>query len=601
MKRLWLFLLAALLLAGCAKKTPQPENTEDTSAQTEETLGLYVPDSAVEQQTGGAVRTYCLQGDTYYDLVGMGTNLLAIGQKGLTVLAGEQGEVIASLETGDITSVSVMDTSAIGMAYYLPTTRQVNVLNPQLESVTQLTLPDVIVGKPVISLDRNEIYYSTGNEIRGLHMTTGISRLLRQQSVVKLSLLGAYFDGAVLLCQLTDASGGVKLEYISSESGQTLSSVQGISNLQTHGAEYFTYWRDGTVHKSVYGTRGGESKSFLPALPEDQVGGRVALPAMHGIVDYVETENGLELSYYDMQTGKRTAQVTIPGMKTPSKIHSDGVHIWILTADQETALYRWDITKSPVTDETIYVGTLYTAQNPDEQGLAQCRLLADEYQKLYGVKLLLWQDAVKRTGGHTLTAEYHTQVITDMLEKMQPILSCFPSKFLQKTVEKGWIQIALVQTIDGDKDWVQFWEEGDCWVLVSSQADVVKSVLQGMSYAIDSRVLGNSRDFDNWNQMNPEGFAYSYSDMAEENPAYLEGEGKAFADALAMTYPHEDRCRIFYNAMLPDNADMFTAPIMKEKLLQVCMGIREAYNLEKKTDSYVWEQYLDTSLAYVKE
>ncbi|MBE7001569.1 MAG: hypothetical protein E7421_02580 [Ruminococcaceae bacterium] len=600
MRRLWLFLLVALLLVGCGRRQPQPEATESTPPA-EETQGLYVPDSPVEQQTGGAVRPYSLRADTYFDLAGMGANLLVVGQKGLMVLAGEQGEVMASLETGDITPVSVVDTAVTGMAYYVTTTRQVNVLNPQLKSVTQLTLPETIVGKPVISLTKNEIYYSTGNEIRALHMNTGISRLLRQQTVAKQSLMGAYFDGAVLLCQMTDESGNTKLEYISSESGQTLSSGQGLSNLQTHGNEYFVYWQDGVVHQSVYGTRGAEAKSFLPpAQPEGKTVGRVSLPAMHGIVEYVETESGLELTYYDMQSGKRTAQVTVPGMQLPTKLHTDGTYIWILTADESYALYRWDITKSPVEDETVYTGTLYTAQNPDTQGLAECRLLADEYEKLYGVKLLLWEDAVKRTGSHSLTAEYHTHIIKGMLEKLQPLISQFPEKFLQKTVEKGWIQIAFVQTIDGDKDWVQFWEEGDSWVLVSAKADVVDAVLQGMAYAIDSRVLGNSRDFDNWDQLNPEGFAYSYAAAAEEKPEYLEGEGKAFADVLSMTYPHEDRCRIFYNAMLPDNAAMFTSPIMKEKLLRLCTGIREAYNLEKKTEVYPWEQYLETSIAYVK-
>lgn len=600
MKRLWLILLAAMMLNGCARRPSQPEATESTP-EIEETHGLYVPDSGVEQQTGGAVRPYSLSADTYFDVAGMGTNLLVVGQKSLMVLAGEQGEVIASLETGDVTSISVVDTAVTGMAYYVPTTRQVNVLNPQLKSVKQITLPEVIVGKPVISLANNEIYYSTGSEIRALHMTSGISRLIRQQSMVKQSLMGAYFDGAVLLCQMTDESGNTKLEYVSSETGQTISGAQGLSNLQTHGSNFLVYWQDGVVLQSVYGTRGGEAKSFLaPLLPEDKAGGRVSLPAMHGVVQYVETEEGLAFSFYDMQSGKHTAQVTVPGMQIPMKIHSDGTYIWILTADEEYALYRWDISKSPVEDENIYTGTLYTAQSPDVEGLAQCRQLADEYQTLYGVKLLLWEDAVQRTGGYTLTAEYHPHVIKDMLEKLQPLISQFPQKFLQKTVEKGWIQIALVQTIDGNKDWVQFWEDGDCWVLVSAKADAVSAVLQGMAYAIDSHVLGNSRDFDNWNQLNPEGFAYSYGNQGEEKPEYLEGEGKAFADALAMTYPHEDRCRIFYHAMLPDNAEMFASPIMKAKLLLMCTGIREGYGLEKKTETYLWEQYLETPIAYVK-
>ena len=147
---------------------------------------------------------------------------------------------------------------------------------------------------------------------------------------------------------------------------------------------------------------------------------------------------------------------------------------------------------------------------------------------------------------------------------------------------------------------MQFWEEGDCWILISAKADVAKALIQGISYGIDSHVIGNSRKYDTWDQINPRLFAYSYDETPGEWAKYLEGATRAFADEIAMTYPHEDRCRIFYNAMLPDNAEMFTSTIMQEKLLRVCAGIREAYGLEKKEETYPWEHYLQTSLAYTK-
>ncbi len=600
MKRLWILLLAVLLLAGCKKQPPEP-STEPTDI-TEETSGLYVSGSTVEQATDGAVWMYALPEDTYFDLVGMGTNVLVVGQRGLTLLSGEQAAVVATLETSDITPVSVVDTDATGMAYYIPNDRQINVYNPQLQAVIQLALPETVVGKPVISFAKYEVYYSTGTEIRALNMNTGISRLLRQQTVANLTLLGAYFGGDVLLCQYTNETGATQMTYISTETGQTLKAAQGISNLQTNGADYFAYWLDGTVRQSVFGARGGETKCFLgPALPEDKIGGRVAMPVMHGIVDYVETDSGLELNYYNLNTGKRTAQVTIPGLKAPTKFHSDGTHIWILAADAEEVLYRWNISRSPVADEESYTAQLYTAENPDTEGLEECAELASAYEKQYGVKLLLWQDAVARSGGYTLVAEHKTQIIHTMLEQMKPVLESFPEKFLLKTVEKGWLRIALVQSIDGGKDWAQFWEEGDCWILISAKSDAGKALIQGIAYGIDSRVLGNSRKYDVWNQLNPKGFAYSYSDTAEVVQKYLEGQTRAFTDVTAMTYPHEDRCRVFYNAMLPENSAMFTSPVMKEKLLRVCMGIREAYGLEKSEETYIWEQYLDTSLAYVKK
>lgn len=600
MKRLLVILMVVLLLVGCGKKTP-PAVTEPTNSE-EQDYGLYEPGSSVEQGTEGAVRQYKLPEDTYFGLTGIGGNVLAMGQKGMTMLTGDLAQGVTSLETTELFAASVIDTHATGLAYYLPGTRQVKMLNPQLQVTLDLTLPEAALGKPVISLAKYEVYYSTGSEIRALNINTGISRLLRQQTVANLTLVDAYFGGEVLLCQLADENGSPQLAYVSTETGQTLNGGLDISNLQTNGAEFFADWQDGTLLQSVYGIRGAESKRFsAPGIPEGKTGGRAVLLAMRGVVYYTETDSGLELSYYNLSTGKHTAQVVIPGLKTPAKLCSDGTHIWLMVTEGEPMLYRWDISKSAITDEAVYTSTLYTAEKPDTQGLTQCRTLADDYQKKYGVKLLLWQDAVAHADGHTLVAEHKPQVLEKMLKAAEPVLTHFPEKFLLKTVEKGWLQIAFVQSIDGDKDWVQFWEEGDCWILISAKADTAKALIQGIAYGIDSHVIGNSRKYDTWNQLNPKGFSYSAANKPEDMQKYLEPATRAFADALATTYPHEDRCRIFYNAMLPDNADMFVSAIMQEKLLRVCTGIREAYNLEKKTDTYIWEQYLKTSLAYTEQ
>jgi len=592
MKRLFLFLLVVLMLSGCTRQ-PSAQPTESTAEQINE---LYVENSSIEQQTGGAVRVYELT-DTYVDLSSMGSNLLVVGKNSMLVLSGERGEVIATLETDEIASALALNTTVTGMAYYLPNSREVIVRNPMLQRNTQLQLPENMVGTPVISLARNEVYYSVGGEIRAMNIATGISRLIRQQSATTQTLLGAYFDGGVLLRQYTESSNLPVLEYISSETGAVLGSSTGVSGLYTHGTKYVAYWQDGTVFQTAFGTRGENPYRFLGQKPEVSVGGQVPVPARNGIVNYEITDSGLTLDFYDLQAGKRAAQVTLPGEKQPAKIYCNGTYIWMLSANK---LYRWDITKSPVQDETVYTSPLYTAQQPDTEGLAQCQALADTMSTQYGVKLLIWQNAVQTTGGYTVTAEHHTQVITAMLEELQAVLAQFPAKFLQTTIKNGWIRIALVRSIEGYDQCVQFWEGGDSWILLPVQSKT--SVLEAMSSAIVAHVRGNSRDLDEdrWNPLNPEGFAYTGNNDALEKPEYLEGENRAFTDRLAMSYPYEDQNRIFYHAMLADNAEMFQSPIMQEKLLRVCMGIREAYRLKNNTETFVWEQYLQTSLAYVK-
>ncbi len=603
MKRLLLFFLTVLLLAGCSAKPSPTETTAGTTAtQQTEPSDLYVPDTSIEQLTGGAVRAYPLSAEHYIGLYPMGTNLLLVGQGELLVLSGDQGTQIAKLATDEKSTVSVMDTAVTGMAYYLPDTRQVMILNPQLQSTAQLQLPENVMGTPVISLARNEVYYSTGKEIRALHMQTGISRLLRQQSSSTQNLLGTYFDGTVLACQIIDENGKEQVSYISAVTGQTVSNENSIFEMQTYGENYLLQRMDGILHQTIFGARKGQPQCFLAPLPTgDYQSGRVGLLEINGILDYVETDSGLELSFYELETGKHTAKVTLPGIHSPVAFHSDGTYIWILAEDgtnTHQTLYRWEIAKSSVQDDTINIGPLYTAENPNAQCLAQCRTQADTLEEKHKVTLAIWNDAGTNTGGYTVATEYHPEVISAMLSRLETALSRFPENFLTKTVDGNRIRIALVRSIENDQPWVQYWHDGKCHIILSSEGDAAQSLYQGVAYAIDSHVLGNSRDFDTWNQLNPQGFAYAYSYQVPEQPQYLEGENRAFTELLAMSYPHEDRCRVFYHAMLENNADMFKSATMQAKLLRICKGIREAYGLEKSTSTYAWEQYLNESIAY---
>lgn len=604
MKRLLLILLMALLLVGCSQDAPPPETTDPTQATTQPTEppGLYVPESMMEKETAGAVRVYALDSDTWFGLESVGTNLLLIGKGEMMILSGECGVPAAQQTLGALVESSEIDTCVTGVAYYITDSRQVVILNPQLQQVNALKLPEDIVGAPVICLPRNEVYYFNGADIRAVNTNTGISRLLRQQTNVEVLLPEALFDDQVLVYRVKDSGGD--LEYISAEDGQTLSQEQGISSIHTHKEQYFLERQDGQVQEMVFGTRGGDAKLFLASAPQTSSGGFVPALEMNAVVAYGIEEDSLTLSCYDLTTGKRIANTVLPGSLTPLDFLCDGTHIWMLAVEKENCtLYRWDVTKSPVEDENIYTGPFYSSENPDTQGLKECQTLADAYSKQYGVKLNIWQNAIRVTDNYTVTPEHQTQTINNMLAALQPVLAQFPEKFLLKTVEAGWIRIGIVRSIEGGKDWAHFWADGDCYILISAQADPAQAFLQGAAYAVDSHVLGNSRDFDfdRWNPLNPAGFKYANSYDVKVHKRYLEGATRAFTDELATSYIHEDRSRVFYNAMLADNREMFTSTVMQAKLKRVCMGIREAYGLQKSTQTFPWEQYLKNSLAYVEK
>lgn len=606
MKRLFAVMLAALLLAGCGAKPPAPEPTEPVTQPTETDPTLYQSGSNMEEQTEGAVRQYALTQNDWFALRSVGANLLLAGSRGLMLLSGENAEQTAVLETDLLTSSEQLDTAPTGVAYYSPDSRKVFVRNPQLQSIAETELPEAMQANPLVNLNANEVYYTTGAEIRAMNLTTGISRLVRQQSTPVESLDGLYFDGSVLFCTVKNADGTLSHEYLSTQTGQTLGKDGDIFDMHTLGEAFFLQRLDGAITQVAFGARGSETKSLLAPVPEVRGGFAPAL-AMNGAVSYGDTEAGLALSFYDFESGKCMASVVLAGVASPTALHCDGSYIWVLSAEKDAqtqTLWRWDVKKSPSGDESVYTGPLYTPENPDETGLAQCRELANSYEKAYGVKLLLWQAAVENTGTHAVTAEHHPQVLKAMLADLQPVLALFPEAFLQKTVEAGWIRIALVRSIADGSNWVQFWDKGDCWIILSAQADVKDGFLQGLAYGIDSHVIGNSRDYDTWNQLNPEGVNYTYAyldSVPAGQQALFEDATRVFADLLCAAYPHEDRCRVFYNAMLADNAAMFQSPVMQAKLLRVCTGIREAYGLDKSTETFAWEQYLAQPIAYVKE
>lgn len=588
MKRVFLWVLVLLLLTGCGSRTP--DVTTAPTEQTEPTTGLYEPESPVEQATGGAVRAYPLE-STYLGLEVMGSKLLLISETELSVLMGEYCQIAATMiPEYNIYSV-LADVSPMGIAYR--DADQIMLRNPQLQESQRIDLPADLEGEPLVSLRRGEIYYVSGREIRALNIDNGVSRLVKSQSCQSQTLTGSWFDGSVVGVLVQEESGKERMVYICTDTGRTLSEDQAAYGLQTWQDRYFLRRQDGQVEQLIFGTREGEPKSFYPAETDF-----TPVLALSGVVSYAVTPEGLNLSFYDLTTGSRTARVRLPEIQNPIAVASGGEYLWILAADSENTaqtLYRWDVDRSAATDDTLYTGPLYTGENPDAEGLAQCQAKAQQLKDTYGVSVLLWQDAVDTAGEWEVTGEYQVPVIAPMLEEIEAALSQLPEEFLSTS---GDIRVSILRRLPGDELWTQTWQEGECCIYLTPEADTAAALLQGIGYAVDAYVLGNSRDYDDWNDLNPADF--TYTGAAQPDIPYLEGEDRYFVDGAAAAYPHTDRSSIFAQALLPDNAETFAPAAMQAKLLRLCQAIREAYELEESPKTYPWEQYLQTSLAYTK-
>lgn len=575
MKRIGIVLLTVLLLAGCSKAAKDKPAASTEAATQPVPTGVYEAGSEAEKQSGGAVRTYNISG---IDLYAVNGGVAVHGASGELTLLDTEAGMVKNSATGLAHVLAVGENSVF---YYDGSIRECALDGSPNGS---WILPEQRMGDFAIGTHTREIYYCVSGQIRALHLDTGIDRMIKEHSLQKQSILAAYFGGEVLLWETEKGTG-----FISSVDGSEIAPRDGVKTMYTCGDAFMAYREDGIVEQVVVGQRGGDSSLLY-------VQGQELIPALAlGGVVAVDGTDALHLSFYDIASGKKTAAVTIAGQVSCVGAAASDRYVWILTS---TALYRWDISLSAVTEETVYTGAVPTAQQPDEAALAQCQQRVDQMEKDYGIKIEIWQDAVKYTGGNTMTVEYQPEAINTMLDALEPYLGLFPNKFLKTTIKNGWVRICLVRQLDNETGYARYWEDGDCYVAIDFDAPMEEAFFHCLGAAVDSHILGNSRDLEYWNDMNPEGFVYSYgAELPEGSDQYIP---VYFADAMSMTYPTEDRARIFYYAMTQGNEQIFAEAVMQQKLLTLCQGIREAYDLQRSTETYPWEQYLTDSLAYVK-
>ncbi len=584
MKRLiWLAVLA-LLLTGCAREATEQTTTQGQTTVLTEPTGWYAPDSLTEKATGGAVREYDLD-KAYADMTVLDGKLVMVSDSGeLTYLEGDICEPVETVVTGG----SVIAFSENGIACYAQDKNTVHLLDAKGKQTQSIQLPEDILGLPAVSLESGQVYYCTADAVRALDMQTGISRLLKEHSYETLTLNGA--NETLIGCTTGD-----KALYLSAQTGQILYEGAPLSSVQLQGQQYLVQRMDGVTQELIFGTLEGERKLLDVAAVDT-----VLFMGEQAVCVRVDGQNALEMEMYALADGRRSAQVTVPEGALPETLLEKDGCIWFMS---DKKLYCWEPAKTPVTDETVYVSTLYTADAPDENGLNDCENRAAVLKKHYGVRFRLWEECLKTTGGHTFVPEHQVDAINRVLNELETVFELFPSNFLYGTVDSGWLRLCIVRSIDGEQTYTQYWADNDCYIVLCPGVDVREAFLRGLSYAVDAHVIGNSRDLDEWNERyNPKGFAYSLdADSEITDTKYLEGENRAFVDEMSMRFPTEDRARLFYAAMCEGNGEIFQSKYMQEKLKRLCTGIREAYGLDKKTDTYLWEQYLTESLAYQKK
>ena len=598
MKRLVLILLVVFLLAGCNPQGDLPSAEAETPAEVSKAVNIYIANSSVEQQTGGAVKVYVPEEATYIGMSTMGEHVvLATDLTELILMDAETGDLGASIKVGETISCEATDFTVTehGVSYYREDGQELVFLDTQLQQKAKVEIPEGISGHPCVSHTNQEVYYCKDKEVRALHLQTGISRLVKSQVCQSIELVASHLDGTMLACRVIDEQGTVSMLYLDSATGQTLDDVNQLTDLQTSGNQYLVGRTEGITEQKIFGALDKEAQLFNVEEP------LTAVFDLGGAYHWYMDQGALVMDYYDFTSGTHSAQVRMVGVGEPIAVAADSKYIWILAMEGDTEmLYRWDVSAAPTGNAHNYIAPLYTRSEPNTQGLQQCAQRAKELKDKYGIHVHVGEDALAVTGGYELVSEYLVPTLSEMMDRIEALLIQFPEGFWEQSLAKGELHISLVRTISGNKEMIQFYENGDAYVLLQASEMIEDHFLHGVAYVIDSHVLGNSRDYDDWKELNPEDFDYDYHYYAYDSHGtspYLSDEGRAFADAYAMTFPHEDRCRLFVYAMIDGNEEIFQTEAMQAKLKRMCQGIRESYGYERDGNTYQWEQYLNESLA----
>lgn len=625
MKRILLLLLALLLLCGCEKE-PAPETTaEPTQAVVEATVeptGYYDPESSLEQDTSGAVRCYPLNRSDCYGIAAMGEYLVVFSGSEVTTLTKLSGSnlyisAVANLDCAVYPEDPSTQVSEKGITYYDDFRRELVYLDSNLKEVSRVSLPEDTTGQPILSADRKTLYYCTDSALRAIDLDTGLDKLLRDMHFPYQSLDALHCGDTVLKCGVLDEYGNWYNLFISTETGETLYETQKEITLWTAGQNYFALCSDGSYQELLTGTGDQAPAALLCDSYQVTV---EPLMDMSGVVTINSDGENCPtiLDYFDLSTGKRTASLELPAQNYPwsFKCGADEQCVWFMCYDaqQETdTVCHWDLNMTPTGDETVYLDARRSPENPDLEGLAACAGTAEGLSQKYGVQILIWTDATAcQPWDYTLTPEYQVPLIRHSLELLDQALANFPAGFLEEAAEgtdSGVIRICLVRSITGNPDadvlsdagGLQFWDNNeDAYVALVLDWTLEQNLYHELFHIMENRVMSRCAAYDNWNDLNPEGFEYDYdyiTNLWREDYSLLDGDAQAFIDMYSMSFPKEDRARIMEYAMMPGNEYCFASETMQAKLRQLCIGIREAFDLVDFQEALLWEQYLNEPLA----
>lgn len=607
MKHLLALFLAALLLTGCAQASPEPNPISGEAAPAATApVGLWDSADPLEEKTQGAVRVYPLDVELPKALFAMGEGLLLLsgGEKStLTRLEGSTLYIAGEIALEQSLSPGQLQVSPNCISFLDAGRNQVVVLDASFREIRHIDLPQDAV-TPLLSPDQDTLYYATETAIKAWDLTRDIHRTVKELTMGQV-LTGLSGNGAMLQCRVED---GVQL--LSTQDGSLLWQGEELT-LDTEGRRFYSNTLEAGRETLVFGEEG----SFQCLTPADLWASDTFLPRLHGCLTESSLGNGeIRLDYYNLTTGRR--QSCLPLMNTVLAWADGTAAGWVyllVERDSGPAILRWDPTAPAINDGNRYTGPHYTRENPDYHGLLSCQETAKALGERYGIEILLWDETEGLAPwDYSFRTEYQVPVLEEALWELDAWLSRFPEGFLDKCAGNfSGLSICLVRSITGTPesgsldcaDGIEYLDGTQARIALAVGPTAEKALYHELYHVMETQILNKSTALDQWDKLNPGDFAYTFGYAANETRpvgSWLDADIRSFVDRYAMSYPKEDRARIFEYAMTGGNEALFAASPLQYKLRQLCLGIREAFGLKKDPRDFPWEQYLWQSLAQGK-
>lgn len=614
MKRIFLLAALCILLTGCVcGKTPAPISSASEPSMTSAPEELSDSDFSLTRQTGGAVRCFSLGASGATRFFPMGNTLLLLRDSDagttMSLLSGDgkAWQTDTWIELPDFPDDTSPQVTQDGVSYFDARQGAVIRLDASLTPVQRLPAPEDLVGIPVLSEDGSRLYYCTATGVRVLDTASGISRMLNQRPCQDVTVSGLLLNDRVLECDCFEDDLQSTL-FFSTETGALLGSTRYGSQVLSDSDRYYALFYNGSFQEMQFGVMDGMVQALN--LPKKETFAGV-LPEQHAALSYFfdADSDSLTLSRFDLNTGKRVAQIVLGQVSAPGQVcAAPGGKVYFSIYDEtrrEDILCLWDWAATPVEDAVVYTGQFYTQELPDLDGLALCQARAGEISTSRGIQVLVWQDAVEvQPWDYSLEPEYLVPRILEELDDLDRRLANYPDGFLAALGENfSGLSICLVRSIRGAQAGeslqtvagLQYWSGASGFLALSTGQDTEYTLYHELCHMIDTQVISRTNAYDSWDNFNPSDFTYDNSYAANQNrdgSRYLTPGSEAFIDTYSMSFSKEDRARIMEYAMTSGHERLFRSSILQYKLRQMCLGIREAFNLEASRENFLWEQYL---------